>query len=67
MHDAITDPTNHAHTAAAGPPSDRGLPNVAGTDPRTPRTEMAYDRLDHFVKCRLSSYTYQPRTETEQA
>ena len=41
MHCAMTEPKNHAHTEAAGPPSDRGLPNVAGTDPNTPRTETA--------------------------
>jgi hypothetical protein len=29
---------------------------VAGTDPRTPRTETAYDRMDHWLKCRFMSY-----------
>ena len=41
MHEAIKDPMNHAQTDAAGPPRLNGLPNVAGTDPKTPSTEMA--------------------------
>ena len=41
MQLAIRDPTNHAHTQAAGPPKLNGTPNVAGTEPRTPRTETA--------------------------
>lgn len=41
MHIAMQDPMNQAHTAVAGPPSVTGTPNVAGTDPRTPRMEMA--------------------------
>jgi hypothetical protein len=41
MHDAIKDPMNQAQTDAAGPPRLNGLPNVAGTDPKTPSTEMA--------------------------
>ena len=55
MHDAMRDPMNHAHTEAAGPPRLNGLPKVAGTEPKTPRTETAYDKVDHFVKCRLRS------------
>lgn len=38
---AIRDPNAQAHTAAAGPPIPRGLPKVAGTEPRTPSTETA--------------------------
>jgi hypothetical protein len=41
IHIAMHDPTNHAHTAVAGPPEAKGLLNVAGTDPRTPRMEIA--------------------------
>lgn len=41
MHEAIKDPKNHAQIDAAGPPRLNGLPKVAGTEPRTPRTEMA--------------------------
>jgi len=41
MHIAITDPINHAHTAVAGPPLAIGVPKVAGTEPRTPRIEIA--------------------------
>lgn len=41
IHEAMMLPTNQAQTAAAGPPRERGLPKVAGTEPRTPRTEMA--------------------------
>lgn len=52
----MIDPMNHAHTEDAGPPKLNGLPNVAGTEPRTPSTEIAYERVDHFVKWRLRSY-----------
>jgi hypothetical protein len=38
---AITLPMNQAHTAVAGPPALIGLEKVAGTEPRTPRIEMA--------------------------
>jgi hypothetical protein len=55
MHIAITDPINHAHTAVPGPPEARGLPTVAGTEPRTPRMDMAYETVDHLVNSRLSS------------
>lgn len=41
MQEAIIEPINHAQTAEAGPPRLKGLPNVAGTEPRTPRTETA--------------------------
>jgi hypothetical protein len=51
----MTDPMAHAHTAAPGPPVLIGLPNVAGTDPRTPRTDTAYEIVEYLVKCRDSS------------
>lgn len=57
MHMAIHDPMNQHHTAVAGPPAMMGIPNVAGTEPRTPRMEIAYDTVDHFVNSRRSSYT----------
>jgi hypothetical protein len=41
MHIAMQDPMNQAHTAVAGPPAEIGLPNVAGTEPRTPKIEIA--------------------------
>lgn len=41
MHIAMTEPMNQAQTAVAGPPEAIGEPKVAGTDPRTPRIEMA--------------------------
>jgi hypothetical protein len=41
MHEAINDPKNQAQTLAAGPPRLNGLPKVAGTDPKTPRTDIA--------------------------
>lgn len=50
MHDAIKDPTSHARIVAAGPPKLRGIPNVAGTEPKIPSTETAYERVDHLVK-----------------
>jgi hypothetical protein len=34
-------PMNHAHTHVAGPPEVIGTPKVAGTDPSTPRIEIA--------------------------
>jgi hypothetical protein len=55
MHIAITEPTNQAQTAVPGPPSETGVPKVAGTDPNTPRMEMAYDTVDHFVNSRRIS------------
>lgn len=41
IHIAIKEPMNQAHTAVAGPPELSGLPIVAGTDPNTPKIEMA--------------------------
>lgn len=41
MHIAIKDPMSQHQTAVAGPPALRGGPNVAGTDPSTPRIEIA--------------------------
>ncbi len=41
MHSAMTDPMSHVHTAVAGPPEWIGMPKVAGTEPNTPRMEMA--------------------------
>jgi hypothetical protein len=55
IHIAITDPMNQAHTAVPGPPEATGLPKVAGTEPSTPKIEMAYDTVDHFVNSRFSS------------
>ena len=56
IHIAMHDPMNQHHTAVAGPPELIGLPNVAGTEPRTPRTDMAYETIDHLVNSRRSSY-----------
>ena len=55
MHIAMQLPMNHAHTAVAGPPAFTGLPKVAGTEPSTPRIEMAYETVDHLLNSRLSS------------
>lgn len=55
MHIAIKEPINHVHTAVAGPPVAIGVVIVAGTEPNTPRIEIAYDTVDHFVNSRLSS------------
>jgi hypothetical protein len=52
MQYAMILPMNHAHTAVAGPPEDIGAPNVAGTDPNTPRMEIAYETVDHLEKWR---------------
>jgi hypothetical protein len=41
MHMAMHEPRSQHQTAVAGPPAANGAPNVAGTDPRTPRMEMA--------------------------
>lgn len=41
IHKAMQEPTNQHHIAVAGPPADRGAPNVAGTEPRMPKMEMA--------------------------
>ena len=51
----MTDPMSHVHTAVAGPPALIGMPKVAGTDPKTPKMEMAYDTVDHLVNERRSS------------
>ena len=37
----MQEPISHVHTAVAGPPAMIGIPNVAGTDPKTPRIEIA--------------------------
>jgi hypothetical protein len=50
IHDAIRDPKNQAQTEDAGPPRLKGIPKVAGIEPRTPRTDSAYEIVDHFVK-----------------
>lgn len=55
MHMAMQLPMNHAQTAVAGPPAVMGLPKVAGTEPRTPRMDMAYETVDHFVNSRRNS------------
>ncbi len=55
MHWAMNVPTSHAQTVDAGPPMPSGLPNVAGTEPRTPRTETAYDSVDQRLKWRRRS------------
>ena len=41
IHIAIQEPMNQAHTAVAGPPELSGLPIVAGTEPNTPKIEIA--------------------------
>lgn len=41
MHIAIQEPKNQHHTAVAGPPASKGEPKVAGTDPSTPRMDIA--------------------------
>ena len=51
MQYAMTLPMNQAHTAVAGPPELIGAPKVAGTEPKTPRMEMAYETVDHLEKC----------------
>ena len=56
MHMAMTEPKNQHQTAVAGPPALMGLLKVAGTEPKTPRMEMAYDTVDHLVNARRSSY-----------
>lgn len=38
---AIKDPKNQHQTAVAGPPEPMGTANVAGTEPNTPRIEIA--------------------------
>jgi hypothetical protein len=51
MQYAMMLPMNQAQTAVAGPPEDIGAPKVAGTEPSTPRMEMAYETVDHLEKC----------------
>jgi hypothetical protein len=41
IHIAMQLPKNQHHTAVAGPPEVIGTLKVAGTDPKTPRMEMA--------------------------
>ena len=41
MHMAIHEPKNQHQTAVAGPPAAKGAPKVAGTEPNTPRMEIA--------------------------
>jgi hypothetical protein len=55
IHIAMHEPMNQHHTAVAGPPAARGDEKVAGTEPSTPRIEMAYDTVDHFENSRRSS------------
>jgi len=55
MQNAIQDPINQHQTAVAGPPAMIGLPKVAGTDPKTPRIDMAYETVDHCVNSLRSS------------
>lgn len=52
----MQEPINQHHTAVAGPPDANGEPKVAGTEPRTPRMEMAYETVDHLENSRRSSY-----------
>ncbi len=41
IHMAMQDPMSQHQTAVAGPPAPMGMLKVAGTEPRTPRMEMA--------------------------
>ena len=43
------------HIGAAGPALLRGTEKVAGTEPKTPIIEMAYDNVDRRVNSRLNS------------
>ena len=54
-HIAMQEPINQHHTAAAGPPAARGYEKVAGTEPSTPRIEIAYETVDHLENSRLNS------------
>lgn len=58
-------PMNQAQTAVAGPPDDIGDPKVAGTEPSTPRMEMAYETVDHLEKCLWSTCGQWVRWEFE--
>jgi len=55
MHMAMQLPKNQHQTAVAGPPEEIGTLKVAGTEPNTPRIEMAYDTVDHLVNSRRNS------------
>lgn len=55
IHIAMQLPKNQHQTAVAGPPEVIGNAKVAGTLPRTPRIEIAYDTVDHLVNSRCSS------------
>ena len=55
MQYAKTEPTIQHHTAVAGPPAESGKASSAGTEPRTPRMDVAYDAIDHLVNSRRSS------------
>ena len=56
MQVAIIEPMNQHQTAVAGPPAMIAMPKVAGTEPKTPSMEIAYETVDHFVNSRRSSY-----------
>lgn len=47
---------NQHHTAVAGPPAAKGDANVAGTEPRTPRMDIAYETVDHLENSRRNSW-----------
>ena len=49
------EPIAQHHMVVAGPPAMSGGPHVAGTDPKTPRIEIAYETVDHFEKALRSS------------
>jgi hypothetical protein len=51
----MMEPKNQHHIAVAGPPAAKGAPKVAGTEPRTPKMEIAYEMVDHLENSRLSS------------
>lgn len=55
MQNAMIEPMAQHQTAVAGPPDPMGAPKVAGTEPSTPRMEIAYDTVDHLVNSLLSS------------
>lgn len=58
-------PMNHAQTHVAGPPEVIGTPKVAGTEPSTPRMEIAYDTVDHREKCLCNTYPSLAKIESE--
>jgi hypothetical protein len=41
IHMAIREPKNQHQTAVAGPPEAIGTAKVAGTDPKTPKMDIA--------------------------